>query len=232
MLFKGLLITAGSGRLGDVVFSHNRGGPYIRAWVQPDETATTERQAVWDAMAAIGARWPTLSSLNRSKWHRFSIEHPRHNRIGVARPVGGFQEFTRANFYPQQANNLLGYSFPWRDAPPAGTTPQPTAAPTLSISTISGTKYLDVDIPTGKGYSTSVNAALCVYVSDAQPGTVFQSPGPYTLTEAIQTPGTGGVFTCNLPSQPTSGQCILVRFRYFDQPGTVGPKFRARVVAP
>lgn len=232
MLYLGTLITAASGRLNGSVFSRNRGGPYIRAWVQPDETPTTERQAVWDAMTAIAAQWPLLAADNRASWHPYSLTHPRPNRIGIARPVGGFQEFTRANFLPQQANNLLGSAFAWREHAPPDDTPQPSEAIAFAVGGSGPAWDLELNPPAGVGYSSDNQAGLSIYASDALSPNRHSWPGPYTLIACIQAPGSVGATTAPLPPGGTSGQVHIIRARYFDETGRLTLQQRARVLIP
>jgi hypothetical protein len=232
MIYLGTLITAASGRLNGSVFSRNRGGPYIRAWVQPDETATAERQAVWDAMTNMAARWPTLAPEQRQAWAAYSLTHHRPNRLGISRPVGGFQEFTRANFFPQQANNFAGNAYDWRDDPPDDSTAQPSSPVAFAVTGSGPTWDLEIEIPPLSGYGSSSEDGLSVYASGPLPSGRHSWPGPYTLIGSITNPGTGSPFTLPLPAGGTSGQVHIIRARYFDHTGRLTARQSARVIVP
>ena len=235
MLFLGTLITAASGRLNGSVFSRNRGGPYIRSWVMPDETPTTERQAVWDAMAACAARWATLSQEQQLDWESYSLSHHRVNRIGVPRAVGAFPEFTRANFITQQANNLLLTSFAFKDDAPADTLEHPQTQPTYYI-TNEGTDppdwYLNVEIPANSNYEDSAEAGLALYVSDPQSPNRNSWPGPFTLAHVVTPPGSTLTSSFSIPSAAVAGQTLFTRSTYFDSQGHVWNRQRSRLIFP
>lgn len=236
MLYLGTLITAASGRLNGSVFSRNRGGPYIRAWVNPDQTPTTEREAVWDAMGACGARWATLTVDQRQGWARYSLHHPRPNRIGIHRPVGGFQEFTRANFIPQQANQLLTSGFGWRDDAPKSPEEWPTTTATFAL--IPPFSFLDpwklqVTLPGASGWPAGSEAGYPLYISEPQNATRNSWPGPYTLIGVADNPAVGGPREYPIPVPPSiSGQVYFVRTHLFDDKGRLWLRERVKVVVP
>src|SRR5574339_55681 len=108
MKYRGTLITAASGSLNGVVFSHNRGGPYTRARVTPTFPNTTEQQGINGALSYVSALWPFLSQAQRTAWSVYSKAHPRRTVLGDERPIGGRQEFCRTNVIRRYVRTFLG----------------------------------------------------------------------------------------------------------------------------
>lgn len=104
MLYQGVMIARASGRLGDSVWSHNRGGPYVRSLGNPNPNpATSEQDAIRNAMRNILLDWQTaLSPSQRQAWRDLADDFPTHGRSGILRSIGGWPAFTRANIIRQQ----------------------------------------------------------------------------------------------------------------------------------
>jgi len=232
MLFLSHILSACSGKLNGSVFSRNRGGQYVKTWVSPDQTSTTEREAVWDAMAAIGPRWATITDAQRQAWSAYSIKHKRASRLGVTRPAGGFQEFTRANITPQQANNLLGNTFEWRDGPPTGAQTAPVRPPTCTL--IDGNATLHIVCPSSTQYEDSDDAGLAIWIGTPSPATRLRFYGNWTLVACTANPHDNNTTDVDLtgPQMPASGQSFFIRTRYFDSKGRLAMRVTQRILAP
>lgn len=232
MIVLSPLIGQASGRLGDLVFVRGPRGGYVRSWVAPDETATTERQAIWDAMAAIAPSWATLTDVQRENWRRFSLDHPRPNRLGQLHPVGGFQEYTRANLIRLQANNLLGSAFGTIGNPHWDEAVEPTLFPTWSLVTATG--VLTTSLGAAGQYSSSTQAGFALWASEPGPGSRTAYYGAWTLIAAPNKPGTVSSFTTTLAvgHRPATGDSLFTRVRYFDEKGHVGPIMLGKLIAP
>jgi hypothetical protein len=231
MLFEPALLSVLSGRLGGTIFSHNRHGPYAKAWVQPDETPTTERQAVWDAMTAAAAAWAALSPDQRGAWGTYSQAHPRHNRIGQPHPAGGYQEFTRANVLRFQANNLgVSTAGPLTQVstPPAQYATQPTRPPLVTYT--SGFLAAIANAGQQAQYGTDDQDALLFWSSPARPLTTAHYHGQWTLTVALMNPGTNldGAFV-PITGPVADDECFYLRSRYIDRYGNVHAPWIQRV---
>jgi hypothetical protein len=232
MIILSPLIGQASGRLGDLVFVRGPRGGYVRSWVQPDETSTTERAALWDAMATVAPMWAGLTDAQRAAWSAFSLSHPRPNRLGQLHPVGGFQEFTRANTLRSQANHLLGSTFTILEDPPAADAACPAVAPAWSIVTATGVLTTTLG-PTG-GYSSDGQAGFFLWASEPQPATRRAYYGAWTLVAARTAPGATTSFNTTIASghRPTSGQALFLRARYGDEFGNLREPTLGRIIAP
>lgn len=191
MKYNGTLIGPASGKLGDKVFSRNRGGQYIRAYAIPTDPNTAEQQDVRDAMAECKTEWDGLTDSVRQAWRRYSLAFPRMSTIGVPRPVGGFQEFCRANIPRRQAVNRLGVTLALVTTPPdlGSAPPDPSPAVVIQSRTFAA---LIVTQPTPAPWLAESGAAMLVYVSGPQTALTNYFTRPYTL------------FACALGSSTTN----------------------------
>lgn len=218
MLYKGTLITAASGSLGDSVFSRTRGTAYVRARVQPDQTVTTRRGYSRTAMTAIAARWESITATQRAAWQAFASGIPLPDRIGQALPRTGRAMFTRYNFRRQWAT-AAGTSMPWADDPPAQWSLPAALRPWL-ISWSANSLVLTRPAP--HGYSISVNSVLLVWAGPAMAATRTTWPGPFNLLRVQTAPGGSASYTTSLSgtsSQLLSGQNSRIRIGYADPSG-------------
>lgn len=97
------LITAGSivgqvsGRIGSVIFSHNRGGPYARNGVIPVSSQSTYSLAVKAAFAAASQAWRNLTEDQRQAWSTWAQTNPVMNRLGSSTILQGNAAFVQIN---------------------------------------------------------------------------------------------------------------------------------------
>lgn len=86
-----------SGRVGASVFSHNRGGTYIRNGTIP--TLVTSEAAI-NAKARMTAQsqaWDNLTDVQRLAWLEYARSNPVTNRLGSQVTVGGNAAFCGIN---------------------------------------------------------------------------------------------------------------------------------------
>lgn len=97
-LTKYTMTAAMSGKMGGVVFSHNRAGQYVRALVTPVNPNTVYQQEVRSIMGALSAYWgETLTQAQRDLWDLYAANVPMINRLGDPVNVGGIGMFQRTN---------------------------------------------------------------------------------------------------------------------------------------
>lgn len=219
MLFQGTMITNASGRLGDTIWSRNRGGPYARAYVVPTDPATSEQLAARNSMNHVVVRWQTvLTAAQRAAWAQFSIAVPRVNRIGERRPIGGFPEYVKANLLRRYELTWLGaLGLSDVDDPPTnghGATPltMPTVA---SVSTLDGTVevHFSEDDPWW-----NQQAGMYIWGAPASTLTINWFRGPWTLLSATGFHGSNPA-TFGLGYTPASGQRLFFKARVNDEQG-------------
>lgn len=98
LLWSGSFVTRGSGAVGEVVASHNRGGQYLRARVTPEDPETTLQLEARDALAEVSALWSTgLTPEERSSWDEYAAGSFSRNALGAKIQLTGQQQFIRSN---------------------------------------------------------------------------------------------------------------------------------------
>lgn len=98
MLFKPILGTDLSGKLGGIVASHNAGGVYFRAATIPTNPNTPFQQVVRTAVAALTAAWnDALPQIQRDAWDLYADNVKLTNRIGEQINVSGLAMYVRSN---------------------------------------------------------------------------------------------------------------------------------------
>lgn len=98
MKFKSATITQGSGSLGGMTFSHNRGGLYIRSRTVPVNTATARRTQIKSAFSTVVAAWTgTLTALQRGDWETYAAGTPVPDAFGDPQTLTGQAMFIRNN---------------------------------------------------------------------------------------------------------------------------------------
>jgi hypothetical protein len=94
----GPMISDARCKVGGVVFSRGRGGPYSRAFVFPPEPQTNDQQLVWGIFADVLLRWQTaLTDNQRRAWESFAQRFPLSHAISGTRPLSAPQMFVRMN---------------------------------------------------------------------------------------------------------------------------------------
>lgn len=94
-----------SGKVGGVVFAHNRYGQYARTHVIPTNPNTPVQASVRASFGALSNAWvTTLDDSERSGWALFAANVTFTNRIGSAINLTGNAAFVQAN----QIRSTLG----------------------------------------------------------------------------------------------------------------------------
>lgn len=122
----GPAVANASGSIGGTVFSHNRGGSYMRTRVVPVKIENVFTQKVRDAMSNCSRLWAGLDAEQREAWREFSAANPTVNRLGQSKTLGGHVVFNRIN------SRLLQQGVAVIDLPPVAA---PPAAP-LTFSAV------------------------------------------------------------------------------------------------
>lgn len=94
MLFKPIIGTDLSGKVGGIVASHNAGGAYFRAATIPTNPNTTFQQAVRNAVSQLSSMWQTtLTQAQRNEWEVYAANVKITNRIGEKINVSGLNHY-------------------------------------------------------------------------------------------------------------------------------------------
>jgi hypothetical protein len=87
-----------SGKIGGQVFSHNRGGPYIRSRGIPVNPQTDRQVAVRTAVRNLAIFWETqLAQAQRDAWDVYAAAVNWVNRLGQSIKLTGMNHFVRCN---------------------------------------------------------------------------------------------------------------------------------------
>ncbi len=86
---------ADSGKVGGVVYSHNRYGAYTRTRVNPTNPATSRQTTIRTAFGNASKAWrSTLTAVQRTAWTAYANGTPIINRIGQSILLAGNAMYT------------------------------------------------------------------------------------------------------------------------------------------
>lgn len=87
-----------SGAQGGIVWSHNRGGPYVRNRAIPTNPNTDRQVAVRNVMQNLSIRWQnTLTQDQRDAWDEYASNVSWMNALGQATSLSGMNHYIRSN---------------------------------------------------------------------------------------------------------------------------------------
>lgn len=184
-LIASQLITAASGSVGGITFSHNTGGMYVRGRATPTNPATARQTAVRTALGAANQSWDLdLTDTQQNDWNTYGKNTPVTNALGATVHRSGHAMYTRQYVPCVQT----GFS-PSFDAPIVFNTGSPVVSVTqFGIHTVTGVDHIAV---TGSiATAETVDAQVILYLGRPQnKGRRFYK-SPYQL--AAFTPITAG----------------------------------------
>lgn len=116
-----------SGRVGGTIFSHNRGGMYMRNGSKPSVVTTPFALAQKAILAAVSQAWGGLSDGDREAWREYAAANPVKNRLGRSASLSGSNWFVALNSRIQRCGGAM------IDLPPSGAAPASTLLDTVTI---------------------------------------------------------------------------------------------------
>jgi len=185
-----------SGSIGDVTWSHNRGGAYARRRAVPVNPSSAAQTAVRSALQTVSSRWSTaLTSADRAAWSNWAASQTILNPLGLPISLTGQQAFVMLSSRLQ----LLGLTIP--DTPPlsmappalvsvAGTAIYAASDLSLAFSAAPGSgKSLDVWWTNWgpQGRLPNINQARRLFTSAAAPTSPLTVPLPSEVPQALAT---------------------------------------------
>ena len=151
----GPLVSQVSGSIGGQVFSHNRGGQYIRQRSTPTAVYTDPALEAKNRLATMSLRWGGLTTAQRLAWKTYASENPTINRIGRSTTLSGIAIHNRINSIINKAAGTL------LDLPPIDAPPDALLTLTATGDIGAGTSELAFTAtPLGAGHCLWVEAAL------------------------------------------------------------------------
>ena len=117
------------GRIAGNVFSHNKGGDYVRLGTAPTNPQTARQTAVRSIFGTLSSRWSSdLSDAERLAWNVYAAGHPVKNSFGQDVEIGGLAWFIKCNAALADAA-LTGV-----DIPPILTAPNALTTFTVAVT--------------------------------------------------------------------------------------------------
>jgi hypothetical protein len=177
-----------SGSVGDNVFSHNRGGTYVRRKTIPVNPTTAKQTNVRASLGTISASWRTLSDADQAAWAAWSALNPTINRLGLPQVLSGIGAFIQCNSRLLQAGFTVNTTPPVTGAPSQflGLAVTPTTPATLSAAftdTLAADEamLLWMTLPGSTGRNDNANQARLVGFSALADTTPIAFTTPYTF---------------------------------------------------
>lgn len=174
-IMYGSLAGAISGSLGNDVFSHNKGGAYVRRRVIPTKVENTYTTEVRNNLTACSRAWGALTSDQQAAWNTYAQSHPITDRLGQKQVLFGAAAYTQINARILRAGDTV------ISLPPAVVAPVPlltfsgaaTAAAQDCVLTYTGTPlaaterlWLQAALLINPGQNYFKNLLKLVVVSD------------------------------------------------------------------
>lgn len=230
MLVKfGGLVASGSGSVGGITASRNRGGAYFRNRTIPINPGSARQQVVRAVMATLSTRWvEVLTAAQRAAWETYSLQVPLMNPLGEPRNVGGVGMFVRCNSprisFPASTLDIID------DAPTifdVGTFTPPSAG-VVSEATQQVAWVFD----NSDGWAIAVGGAMYVYASRPQNPSVNYFKGPYQpagIIEGAVIPPTSPD-SLDLPFPVVEDQKVFFRANVSQVDGRLSSTFRTSAI--
>jgi len=183
MIFKSSIIESGSGSVGGLTLSRNRGGMYFRGRSVPTNPNTPAQQAIRSAAAQLASAWRNiLTEAQRAAWDLYAENVELPNSLGDPRNVGGVAMYMRANV-PRIASGVAGL-LRVDDAPIIFNLGD--VGPLEVISATASTNVISLGFTDTDDWVDEDAAALLVYTSRAQNPSINYFKGPYGFAGAVE----------------------------------------------
>jgi hypothetical protein len=157
----GILAGVVSGKVGNVVFSRGRYGPYIRNRMIPTRADSEATRDVRGRLSTLSKAWGVLGASSKVAWKTYAQTHPIVDRLGNSQVLQGSAAFIQLNARLIQA---LGTQI---TLPPVESSPLPVLGLTVTIDIGVGADYI-VEWTSG---ATGVGECVAVWAA------VSDSPG-------------------------------------------------------
>jgi hypothetical protein len=199
----GMVVVAGSGKIGGHVASHNRAGAYFRTKVTPVNPQSTAQLAVRNRLGTRSQAWRGLTDAQRSAWNAAVSAFAKTDIFGDLKNPTGF------NLYQKLNNNLVTVGAAAITVPPI-----PAAVSTVTITSITPAAGTGL-VPMVLSGAVPASTAMKVFATAPQsPGVSFVK-SEYrlitTLAAATATPvALGTAYTTKFGSF-TAGQKIFFK---------------------
>lgn len=209
MKFQSALISRGSGSIGGLTASRNKGGNYFRARTTPTDPGTTFQVAVRVIMATLVNLWEsTLTQAERDDWAVYATNVPLLDQFGEPRTVTALNMYCRVNIPRLQAGLTR-------------VDPAPVEFNTGSFTTVQGVfseaSGISINFEPLDEWANEDDSSMLVYASRPQNNGINFFKGSYRFVgtidgDGIMAPTTPATFTPP-PFSFTSGQKMFAQVR-------------------
>lgn len=108
MIFKSAILTSGSGSLGGITASRNKGGLYLRARAIPTNPNSPQQALVRSILNFLSNRWgDVLAPSQRDAWETYAENVPVLNALGDPIQITGLNHYVRSWVPGLQAGVVL-----------------------------------------------------------------------------------------------------------------------------
>jgi hypothetical protein len=210
---------APSGKVGGVVFSHNRFGYYLRGLVIPTNPSSPLQQLRRNTVSSLANHWyNTLTAAQRDAWSTYAANVPVLNRVGQTIYLTGMNWFTGNN----ALRALDAINLPRVDDAPVVFNLSAFTVNAYSIS--EATQQISVDYGIGDNWEDDEGAML-VFATRPQNGSVNFNGQPFRYAGDIPGAAVPPVppQTVPVPFAVTQGQRVWLRINVTEADGRIGP---------
>ena len=216
------VISAGSGSIGGLTLSRNKGGMYIRQRAIPTNPNSTYQQAVRQIVADLSNRWlQTLTAAQRTAWDEYAANVPLVNPLGAPRNVTGLNMYIRSNTARVQA------TLDRIDAAPTEFDLGSFTSPTPTVTT--GPSQCSLAFDDTDDWANEDDASLLLFLSAGQNPSLNYFKGPYRLSGGVAgdsvTPPTSPA-VISAPFTYASGQKVFIKVTVTRADGRYSGTFR------
>lgn len=219
---------APSGSIGAVVFSHNRGGSYMRTRKVPTNPSSAAQVLARNRMSALTNYWYNgLTAAERQGWETYAANVPVTNRIGQQIYLTGLNWYVAMNSLRDQAAGAITWL---ADAP---TIYNLASFDIGAITASEATQGISATYTAGSDWEDDDGALLC-WATRPQNASVNFNNLPYRYASAVYgntttPPPSPAVFTA--PFAFVAGQKLFVRINCINPDGRIGAQQKYEVVA-
>ena len=208
-----------SGKIANNVFSHNRGGNYVRAKGQNVRGPSARQASVRATLATASAAWRTLTSAQRAGWKTWASLNTVLNRVGASIQLSGIAAY----------NTMAARAL---DAAMAPVVSPPVTANPAALLTCSGVLTAATDAVSLAFTTTPLAAGSKIAVYTSPPLSPSQDPNQAQSTlvgysAAAQT----SPYVSTLPFDVASGTVLNLWISVVDSAGRRSPSLKVRPTA-
>jgi hypothetical protein len=215
MLYKSTLLAEASGSVDGLVFSHNRGGRYVRRRQIPTNPNSSAQQNIRALFSDAMARWrDVLTAAQRAAWKLYADNTPIVNALGDTIYLTGPQHFVRS------AVVSVAYKSIWPDDGPT-TYGLPSLSP-CSIAAVAPAATIALSFDNTDAWASQADARLCFFLGEPQNATINFFKGPFRYQDGVQGNAVPPVSPKNLANGlwvVTAGQHVFARVVVSDEEG-------------